>query len=70
MPYYRDPYTLNTKPSEPPTCVSLAPPAKADSHIEPATLKGLGFKVILGFWVIVVLVQVLGKYMILRYLDP
>ena len=25
---------------------------------------------VLGFWVIVVIVQVLGKYMIIRYLDP
>ena len=25
---------------------------------------------VLGFWVIVILVQVLGKYMIIRYLDP
>ena len=24
---------------------------------------------ILGFWVIVIVVQILGKYMILRYLD-
>ena len=24
----------------------------------------------LGFWVIVVIVQVLGKYTIIRYLDP
>ena len=24
----------------------------------------------LGFWVIVIIVQVLGKYMIIRYLDP
>ena len=25
---------------------------------------------VLGFWVIVIVVQVLGKYMIIRYLDP
>ena len=25
---------------------------------------------VLGFWVIMILVQVLGKYMIFRYLDP
>ena len=25
---------------------------------------------VLGIWVIVILVQVLGKYMIVRYLDP
>ena len=25
---------------------------------------------VLGFWVIVIIVQVLGKYMIIRYLDP
>ena len=25
---------------------------------------------VLGFWVIVILIQVLGKYMIIRYLDP
>ena len=25
---------------------------------------------VLGFWVIVIIVQVLGKYMIFRYLDP
>ena len=25
---------------------------------------------VLGFWVVVMLVQVLGKYMIIRYLDP
>ena len=25
---------------------------------------------VLGFWVIVVVVQVLGKYMIIGYLDP
>ena len=25
---------------------------------------------VLGFWVIVIIVQVLGKFMIIRYLDP
>ena len=25
---------------------------------------------VLGIWVIVIIVQVLGKYMIIRYLDP
>ena len=25
---------------------------------------------VLGFWVFIILVQVLGKYMIIRYLDP
>ena len=25
---------------------------------------------VLGFWVIVIIVQVLGEYMIIRYLDP
>ena len=25
---------------------------------------------VLGFWVIVIIVQALGKYMIIRYLDP
>ena len=25
---------------------------------------------VLGFWVIVIIVQVLGKYMIIMYLDP
>ena len=36
----------------------------------------LGFRVqvpnnqVLGFWVTVVIVLVLGKYMIIRYLDP
>ena len=25
---------------------------------------------VLGFWVIVIVVQVLGKYMIIKYLDP
>ena len=38
--------------------------------------RDLGFRVhvpnnlVLGFWVIVIIVQVLGKYMIIRYLDP
>ena len=38
--------------------------------------KVLGFRVqvpnnwVLGFWVIVIMVQVLGKYMIIKYLDP
>ena len=39
---------------------------------------GLGFRfrvhvpnnLVLGIWVIVIIVQVLGKYMIIRYLDP
>ena len=25
---------------------------------------------VVGFWVIVIMVQVLGRYMIIRYLDP
>ena len=25
---------------------------------------------VLGFWVIVIIVQAMGKYMIIRYLDP
>ena len=25
---------------------------------------------VLGFWVIVIIVQVLGKYLIIRYFDP
>ena len=43
-------------------------------------IRGLGFRVslrvhvpnnlVLGFWVIIVIVQVLGKHMIIRYLDP
>ena len=40
-------------------------------------VRGLGFRVVhlpnnrvLGFWVIVIIVPVLGKYMIIRYLDP
>ena len=35
---------------------------------EPSSLspKALG----VGFWVILIIVQVLGKYMIIRYLDP
>ena len=41
-------------------------------------IEGLGLRfrvqvpnnVVLGFWVIVIIVQVLGKYMIIRYLDP
>ena len=39
-------------------------------------IKGLGFRVpapnnsVLGYWAIVIIVQVLGKYMIIGYLDP
>ena len=35
---------------------------------------GLGFRevpnnLVLGFWVMVIIVQIVGKYMIIRYLD-
>ena len=55
--------TLNTK--------TLARKAQTLKPIVPLTL---GVHIpntwVLGIWVIVIIVQVLGKYMILRYLDP